>query len=224
MKRNWLAMLATAGGLATGMFGQQYPQQSPPYQNDPNYNGQYDNRQSSDGQYAGDPGNGVYDGDPAYDGQQGVYAPALPPTPNYAYQRPPMPGPGYYWVDGYWNFVGGRYAWVGGYWMLPPYASGYWMAPRYSGGHFFAGFWGGGRRDFGRGFVGVAPRYPGRVVAPRQIDPRAGNGGGGQAAGGRGNRIQGGCVARAGVAAIAGSIGGAGCALPLGPRILRRCL
>ncbi len=39
-----------------------------------------------------------------------------------------MPGPGYYWVDGYWNFVGGRYAWVGGYWALPPYAGGYWVA------------------------------------------------------------------------------------------------
>ncbi len=155
MRLNWMAMLLIAGGPA--VFAQQYPQQYPPYQGDPNYNGQYDS-----GQYAGDPGY-AYDGN--YDG---VYAPAPPPLPRYAYQRPPMPGPGYYWVDGYWNFFGGRYSWIAGYWMLPPYTGGYWVAPRYSGGRYFRGFWNGGRRDFNRGFVRNDNRYQGRGQAFRQ--------------------------------------------------------
>jgi hypothetical protein len=160
MKRNWIAMLVIAGGFGSAMFGQQYP----PYRGDPNYNEQSGNVQYDNGQYAGDQGNGAYNENSAYNGSyQGVYAPAPPPMPRYAYQRSPMPGPGYYWVDGYWDLIGGRYCWVGGYWMLPPYAGGYWVSPRYSGGHFFLGFWGGGRRDFDRGYVRNDYRYQGRV-------------------------------------------------------------
>jgi hypothetical protein len=167
MKFNWMIMLAIAGGLTPAMFGQQYPQQYPPPQAGPTYSGeygndQYNNDQYNSGQYSGD----AY-GDPAYD-DPGVYAPAPPPIPDYAYQRPPMPGPGYYWVDGYWNFFGGRYQWAGGYWMLPPYTGGYWVAPRYSGGRFFAGFWGGGRRNFNRGYVvRNGYRYNGYLAGPR---------------------------------------------------------
>lgn len=159
MKRNWIAMIVLAGGLEAAMFAQQqypqqYPQQNAPYQGDPNYNGQYGNGQYNDnGPYAGDPGYGPDNGDPAYNGNpEGVYAPAPPPPPSYAYQRPSLPGPGYYWVDGYWNFFGRRYVWVPGYWMRPPYAGAYWVAPRYSGGRFFLGFWGGGRH-FDHGYV-----------------------------------------------------------------------
>src|ERR1700676_3232791 len=99
MKCNWMAMLVIAGGLDSAMFGQQYPQQYPSYQGDPNYNGQdrsnqYDNGQYSDGQYTDNQGFGAYNGGPAYNGSdQGVVAPAPPPMPNYAYQRPPMPVP-----------------------------------------------------------------------------------------------------------------------------------
>jgi len=149
MKRNLIAMLVVAGGLTQAMFGQQYPPQN---SRNPNYNGQYGN-----GQYAG-PNDDYYDDDDVYDyDDQGVYAPAPPQAPAYAYQRPPMPGPGYFWVDGYWNFNRGRYAWVAGYWMLPPYAGGYWVRPRYVGGRFFRGFWGGGP-GFNRGYY-----YNGRV-------------------------------------------------------------
>jgi hypothetical protein len=169
MKRYWIATMVLAGGLESAMFGQQYPQQNAPYQGDPNYNGQYGNGQyNDDGQYAGDPRYRADDGDPAYDGNsEGIYAPPPPPVPSYAYQRPPEPGPGYYWVDGYWSFLGGRYTWVGGYWTRPPYAGGYWVAPRYSSGRFFTGFWGGGRPRFDRGFVRNEYRYQGRVQAPR---------------------------------------------------------
>jgi hypothetical protein len=173
MKRNWMAMLVIAGGLGSAMFGQQYPQQypqqGPPYQGDPNSNGQYGNGQYDNGRNAEDPGYGAYNGDPTYGGSdQGVYAPAPPPMQSYTYQRPPMPGPGYYWVDGYWNLLGGRYSWVGGYWMFPPYTGGYWVPPRYSGGRFFLGFWGGGGRNLNRGLVRNDYRYQGRVQAPRE--------------------------------------------------------
>ena len=119
MKLNWMAMLVIAGGFDLAMFGQQYPQQDPQQypadQGTPNYNGQTSNGRYDNGEYSRDPGYGAYNGDPAYDGSnQGVYAPAPPPIPSYAYQRPPMPGPGYYWADGYWNLIGGRYSWVGG--------------------------------------------------------------------------------------------------------------
>ena len=173
MKHSWMAGVVIAGGLGSAMLGQQYPQhdpqQYPPYQGAPAYNGQYGNGQRDNGEYAAEPGYGAYNGDPDYNGSdQGVYAPAPPQAPSYAYARPPMPSPGYYWVDGYWNLVGGRYSWVGGYWMRPPYAGGYWVPPRYSGGRFFLGFWGGGHRDFDRRFAGNHYRYLGRDQAPRQ--------------------------------------------------------
>ena len=145
MKRNWMLALAVTLGSSAAMFGQQYPQQDPRYQSDPAYNQQQPNQ----GQY--DPN---YDTDPSYaQDEQGVYAPAPPPAPSYAYDRPPMPGPDYFWVDGYWNWMGGRYSWVGGYWMLPPYAGGYWISPRYVGGRYFRGYWGGHRPVYNRGFV-----------------------------------------------------------------------
>ncbi|MEO5925290.1 MAG: hypothetical protein ABIR70_15825 [Bryobacteraceae bacterium] len=188
MKRT-MAVLAIAGGLGSAVFGQQYPPQNGPYQNDPYYNGQYDN-----GQY----------NDPNYNnGNQGVYAPAPPPPPSYAYQRPPIPGSGYYWIDGYWNYLGGRYAWVGGYWAQPPYAGGYWVAPRYNGGRFFLGFWGGrggvslgfsSGGGYGNSYYGGRPYVQNRVIiqAPRQQVYR-GNGGGNNNrgngnGGGNGNR------------------------------------
>jgi len=74
----------------------------------------------------------------------GYYAP--PPV----VYRPPYPGPGYYWTDGYYDPYG---VWVAGFWgpraFVRPYGYGY-AGPRYYGGYY-----GGYRRDFrgGRGFV-----------------------------------------------------------------------
>ena len=84
---------------------------------------------------------GVQVGGPA------VYAPAPAPVVVGAY-RPPCPGPGYIWINGYYDGYGN---WIGGYWALPPYAGAYWVAPRYYGGHFYTGYWGGARpvyRDY----------------------------------------------------------------------------
>ncbi len=70
-----------------------------------------------------------------------------PPAPRVLRHRPPSPGPGYVWIDGY-NYVdGGHYRWHDGYWSRPPYEGAAWVAPRYEGGHWFAGYWNG---DHGR--------------------------------------------------------------------------
>jgi len=138
--------MTTAALLIGGTAFAQY-QADPGYPNynaNPNYNGDpsyqagpynatpYDNSGSYPQQYDGQ-----------YDPSQNGYAAAAPsPPPTYAYQ-PPAPGPNYIWINGFWNFTGGRYVWTNGYGALPPYAGGYWIAPRYYGGRFYAGHWGG---------------------------------------------------------------------------------
>jgi len=72
-----------------------------------------------------------------------------PPPARVVRFRPASPGPGYFWVDGYWYPVGNRYRWHNGYWTRPPYVGSYWVAPHYESGRFFDGRWDGdrGRRD-----------------------------------------------------------------------------
>jgi hypothetical protein len=65
---------------------------------------------------------------PAF-GQVQIYL-GTPPPMRYEV-RPPMPGEGYAWVDGYWGARGGRYVWVPGGWQRPPYAGAYWSHPHY---------------------------------------------------------------------------------------------
>jgi hypothetical protein len=57
--------------------------------------------------------------------------------------RPPCPGPGYNWVDGYYDPYG---AWMNGYWAPPVAQFGF--APSYSTGFAVRGDF--GRRDFDR--------------------------------------------------------------------------
>jgi hypothetical protein len=62
------------------------------------------------------------------------------------------PGPGYYWVPGYYDWVGGNYVWVTGRWVRPPHERAVWVAPRYErrgrGYVYYRGHWDdGGRRD-----------------------------------------------------------------------------
>ncbi len=40
---------------------------------------------------------------------------------------PVAPGPGYFWIGGYWNWVGARHVWVGGHWQA--YRPGYGWVP-----------------------------------------------------------------------------------------------
>jgi hypothetical protein len=64
-----------------------------------------------------------------------------PPPPRVVRVRPPVPGPGYTWVTGYWIPVQGHYRWHSGYWARAPYAGGYWVAPRYEHGRYYGGYW-----------------------------------------------------------------------------------
>ena len=81
-------------------------------------------------------------------GYRPYYAPApvvvynAPPVaPRMAYVAPPMPGPGYAWVNGYYAPAGAGWGWHAGYWARPPYARAMWVGPRYMGGRYFAGYW-----------------------------------------------------------------------------------
>ena len=74
-------------------------------------------------------------------GAPGYYG-AAPVAPRVVAYRPPCPGPGYVWVDGYRDGYGN---WFDGYWAVPPYTGAYWVAPRFSDGRYYAGYWGGAR-------------------------------------------------------------------------------
>jgi hypothetical protein len=43
---------------------------------------------------------------------------APPPAP-IVEVRPPAPAPGWVWMDGYWNWSGGRHVWIRGRWVAP---------------------------------------------------------------------------------------------------------
>jgi hypothetical protein len=71
-----------------------------------------------------------------------------PPPPRVVRVRPIAPGPGFYWVDGYWYPSGRHYKWHDGYWTRLPYAGAAWVGPRYDGGKFYEGYWQGPRGQF----------------------------------------------------------------------------
>jgi hypothetical protein len=71
-----------------------------------------------------------------------------PPPPRVVVVQPPVPGPDFVWVQGYWYPVEGRYHWHEGYWTRPPYEGAIWVAPRHDGARYFAGYWEGGRGRF----------------------------------------------------------------------------
>ncbi|HVV51697.1 MAG TPA: hypothetical protein VHO06_18660, partial [Polyangia bacterium] len=93
-----------------------------------------------------------------------MYPATLPPDPIPEY-RPPSPGWGFRWVDGYWDWTGYDWAWNNGYWVQgrpgwayfaprfiwengqPVYYRGYWQRPdgyrdyAYGGGGYIAPGW-----------------------------------------------------------------------------------
>jgi hypothetical protein len=85
--------------------------------------------------------------------------PALP-----VYEQPPVPGPGYLWIPGYWGWDGGDYYWVPGTWSFAP-VTGYLWTPGYwgwgNGAYLWhAGYWGPhvgfyGGINYGFGYGGV---------------------------------------------------------------------
>jgi ABC-type nitrate/sulfonate/bicarbonate transport system substrate-binding protein len=64
-----------------------------------------------------------------------------PPPPHVRVVRPPVPGPNYAWVDGFYEPAGGQYRWREGYWASRPYARAVWVAPRYRGHRYYPGYW-----------------------------------------------------------------------------------
>lgn len=70
-----------------------------------------------------------------------------PPPPPLVVAGPvgPPPGPGFVWVDGYWDWFDGRWVWTPGRWVLPPHAHAVWVAPTFHPWHdhfrFHRGHW-----------------------------------------------------------------------------------
>ena len=67
-----------------------------------------------------------------------------PPPLRYE-ARPAMPGPGYIWVDGYYEPFNGQYRWHPGYWNRAPYEGAYYVHPHWDhypdGWHMHEGYW-----------------------------------------------------------------------------------
>ena len=68
-----------------------------------------------------------------------------PPPARVVRAVPDAPGPGFFWVNGYWYPVGNHYKWHEGYWSRPPYEGARWVEPHHDGERFYAGYWEGER-------------------------------------------------------------------------------
>ena len=68
-----------------------------------------------------------------------------PPPPLRYEARPVAPGPGYAWVDGFYEPFNGRYRWHPGYWNRAPYEGAYYVHPHWDhypdGWHQHEGYW-----------------------------------------------------------------------------------
>ena len=55
------------------------------------------------------------------------------------------PGPGFFWVGGYYHWYGGRWVWYRGHYERPPHPGARWFGPRYEyrSGHriYIRGYW-----------------------------------------------------------------------------------
>ncbi len=68
-----------------------------------------------------------------------------PPPPLRYEARPPAPGPGFVWVDGYYEPYNNNYRWHPGYWNRAPYEGAYYIHPHWDhypdGWHMHEGYW-----------------------------------------------------------------------------------
>jgi len=75
----------------------------------------------------------------------GIVVGTAPPPPLVVGPVGVAPGPGYIWIDGYWDWVGGGWVWVPGRWVLPPSPRAAWIGPVYRHDHggyrYFRGHW-----------------------------------------------------------------------------------
>ncbi len=91
---------------------------------------------------------------------------SIAPPPIPVYSQPPIPGPGYLWIPGYWTWDGTEYYWVPGYWAMSPavdllWTPGYWAWDDANNDYvFYSGYWAPtvgyyGGIDYGFGYTGV---------------------------------------------------------------------
>jgi hypothetical protein len=82
----------------------------------------------------------VYPARVAYVGPTVAVAPPAPVVETYGV----APAPGYVWIGGYWNWVGGRHVWIRGHWAAPR-PGYYWEPHRWvrgpDGWHLHEGHW-----------------------------------------------------------------------------------
>ena len=68
-----------------------------------------------------------------------------PPPPLRYEARPGIPGPGFIWVDGFWEPASGRYQWHPGHWERPPFEGAFYVHPHWDhypdGWHMHEGYW-----------------------------------------------------------------------------------
>jgi hypothetical protein len=78
-------------------------------------------------------------------GYAAAYVVPAPPAPYVVGAVGYAPGPGYAWVDGFWNLNGGRWAWVNGRWAVPPRPHAVWDRDRWerhgNGWRYHRGHW-----------------------------------------------------------------------------------
>jgi hypothetical protein len=53
------------------------------------------------------------------------------PPPPYTEVVGVAPGPGFFWVGGYWHWYGNRWVWYRGHYARPPHPGAIWVGPRY---------------------------------------------------------------------------------------------
>ena len=74
-----------------------------------------------------------------------AYSVPPPPAPYAVGAVGYAPGPGYVWVDGFWNLNGNRWAWVNGRWAVPPHGHAHWDRDRWerhgNGWRYHRGHW-----------------------------------------------------------------------------------
>jgi hypothetical protein len=85
----------------------------------------------------------VYTAPAAAEAPPEVVVDSDPPAPQYEVVGV-APGPGFFWVGGYWHWDGGRWGWRGGHYERPPHPGARWYGARYE--------FRGGRRVYIRGY------------------------------------------------------------------------
>lgn len=80
------------------------------------------------------------------------FAHSHPPHPRHEY-RAAMPGPGYVWVNGFWDWQATNWIWIPGRWERPAVEGSTWVEPHYyresTGYRYEPGHWSNQRLEEG---------------------------------------------------------------------------